>query len=291
MDTPIFTEIQLQTPFRTLAAKIWGDPSGIPALGLHGWLDNANTFDGIAPLLPQLNLVALDLPGHGRSAHRPPGMHYHYGDYVDDVMAAADEMGWDQFLLVGHSMGGGVAVFVAGAFPDRVRNLVLIEGLGAVSEALDDGPERMRHAVLKHLHPNTGTSSRPRSFQTLLRARSQVGRIKTSSAETLVRRSARSTDEGAAWQSDPRLNVPAAYPISEAYVRPFLKRIAAPVLLIIAEAGILRRRPYFRSRMKLIRHLKTVWLPGNHHLHLDTPEPVAEVILEFISTEHFEGTK
>ena len=55
----------------------WGGPEGIPTVGLHGWLDNANTFDRLAPLIPELNLVALDFAGHGLSNHRAEGVHYH----------------------------------------------------------------------------------------------------------------------------------------------------------------------------------------------------------------------
>ena len=42
-----------------ICARQWGNPEGPPALGLHGWLDNANTFNRLAPLLPELNLIAL----------------------------------------------------------------------------------------------------------------------------------------------------------------------------------------------------------------------------------------
>ena len=60
-----------------LHAKQWGNPEGIPTIALHGWLDNANTFDRLAPLMPELNLVALDFAGHGLSTHRAEGVHYH----------------------------------------------------------------------------------------------------------------------------------------------------------------------------------------------------------------------
>ena len=60
-----------------LHAKQWGDPEGIPTFGLHGWLDNANTFDRLAPLIPELNLVALDVSGFGLSTHREEGVHYY----------------------------------------------------------------------------------------------------------------------------------------------------------------------------------------------------------------------
>ena len=53
-----------------IAAKVWGNEAGIPTLALHGWLDNAASFEPIAPLLEQCHLVAVDLPGHGLSDHK-----------------------------------------------------------------------------------------------------------------------------------------------------------------------------------------------------------------------------
>ena len=282
MSNNSFTEIEIQTPFRRIAAKKWGDNTGLPVIGLHGWLDNANTFDGIAPLMPGLQLVAMDLPGHGRSDHRPPGVYYHYTDYVDDVIAVADKLGWDRFVLLGHSMGTGVSVFVAGAFPERVRGLMLIEGLGAKTDSVADAPANMREAVLKLQRVTRLDESRPRAFQILVRARSQVGRIRRQSAEILVRRGAMQTREGTALLSDSRLNLPPPHQISEEYVAAFLKRIAVPTLLVMADDGLLRQRPYLQGRRNLVQKLQTVWLPGNHHLHLDTPEPVARVLSQFL---------
>jgi pimeloyl-ACP methyl ester carboxylesterase len=54
----------IHTPHLRLTAKQWGANSGLPVLGLHGWLNNANTFDQLAPMLPDTNLVSLDPPGH-----------------------------------------------------------------------------------------------------------------------------------------------------------------------------------------------------------------------------------
>ena len=82
-------DIRLEIFGRTIAAKRWGNSGGPKFIALHGWLDNANTFDRLAPLLPELNLVALDFAGHGYSDHRAPGAHYHQIDDVQDVIAAA----------------------------------------------------------------------------------------------------------------------------------------------------------------------------------------------------------
>jgi len=71
-------ELELELPHLRLAAQVWGDPLLPRLLALHGWLDNAASFDRLAPLLCEhFHIVALDLPGHGRSGHRPPGTWYH----------------------------------------------------------------------------------------------------------------------------------------------------------------------------------------------------------------------
>src|SRR5258705_12818297 len=96
-----------------LTAKTWGDPMSAPTFALHGWLDNADSFDRLAPLLPELDLVALDFAGHGFSSHRPAGVHYTSLLDVQDVVAVANDLGWEQFNLIGHSMGAAVAAKLA----------------------------------------------------------------------------------------------------------------------------------------------------------------------------------
>ena len=84
--------VPLQQPvsyqLRQLILRGWqsGPADGPLCLCLHGWLDNANSFLPLAEKLPQLQLVAIDLPGHGQSDHRSPDAHYHFLDWVDDVV-------------------------------------------------------------------------------------------------------------------------------------------------------------------------------------------------------------
>lgn len=136
MSTEQAVESTIETRYLRFAAKRWGDPNGLPVLALHGWLDNAASFDQLAPCLPQLQLVAIDLAGHGHSEHRPSGVKYHYVDYIDDVMAVADALGWERFALLGHSLGAGIACVVAGSFPERITHLMLLEGIGPMSRRL-----------------------------------------------------------------------------------------------------------------------------------------------------------
>jgi pimeloyl-ACP methyl ester carboxylesterase len=73
-------------------------------LGLHGWLDNVATFAPLLPLLADLQIFAIDLPGHGLSEHRPSGVRYHLLDYVPAALESADALKLGEFILMGHCM-------------------------------------------------------------------------------------------------------------------------------------------------------------------------------------------
>jgi pimeloyl-ACP methyl ester carboxylesterase len=85
-----------------VAAKAWGPATGPPVLALHGWLDNANTFDRLAPPLAAagLRVICIDFPGHGKSAHRSPDAVYAFTDYVYYAWALAKQLKWKVSFVV-----------------------------------------------------------------------------------------------------------------------------------------------------------------------------------------------
>ncbi len=88
---------------------------------VHGWLDNAGTFDALVPLLPpDLRIVCVDLPGHGLSDHYPPDVTYNFLDCLPAVERLARHFGWSRFSFLGHSLGGTMAVLYAGVYPEKV---------------------------------------------------------------------------------------------------------------------------------------------------------------------------
>src|SRR5262245_54247330 len=123
--------LNLTIPGLTIACKCWGNPQNPPILALHGWLDNANSFDYLAPYLEdQYYLIAIDLPGHGHSSHIAQGAYYHFSDGIFTVIEIINALKLDKVHLLGHSMGACLASLVAGVTPDRFPSLFLIEGLG-----------------------------------------------------------------------------------------------------------------------------------------------------------------
>ena len=123
----------------------FGPEDGHQVLALHGWLDNAASFNRITPLLADCRVVAIDQRGHGLSDHlRRP---YHIWDGVPDVIGVLDALGWDKAILLGHSMGAAVATLFAGAYPDRVKQLWLIEGLGPWTYSDGEAPDQLRQST------------------------------------------------------------------------------------------------------------------------------------------------
>ncbi|XP_022696213.1 serine hydrolase-like protein 2 isoform X2 [Varroa jacobsoni] len=121
-------EIRIPTPCGSLAAKSWGPIDGAPILALHGWQDNANTFDLLIPLLkPKFRIIALDFVGHGYSSHLAPGLYYSPNNFIMDVERTANYFGWEHFAIIGHSMGGGIGHMYSMLFPERLRTLITID--------------------------------------------------------------------------------------------------------------------------------------------------------------------
>jgi len=109
----------------------WGDPSATPIVLIHGAGAQMGWWDGvIAELVPELTVVAVDLSGHGDSDWRDQ---YSGEKWASEVSRVADSVGGGAPILVGHSLGGRVAIVTAAQYPALVRELVLVDSPGDVS--------------------------------------------------------------------------------------------------------------------------------------------------------------
>src|SRR6056297_2047142 len=99
------------------SGKTWGNKTKPPIIALHGWLDNASSFETIGPCLSEnYYVIAIDLIGHGLTTHLPDYSHYHFIDSVDHVLSIAAKLEFETFSLMGHSMGACIAPILAGTF-------------------------------------------------------------------------------------------------------------------------------------------------------------------------------
>lgn len=259
-------------------------PGGRRVLALHGWLDNAASFVPLAAHLPDLDLVALDLPGHGHSAHLPAGTQYNTPGAICHVLDVADALGWDRFTLIGHSMGAGIASLTAAAAPERVERLVAIEALGGLRGPEDETAQRLReHVRAARALPGRNLRVFP-DLSTPIRARMMTNQLSEPCARLLVERGVKPVEGGYSWCSDPRLMLPTAMRLSEAQIDDLLAAIECPTQVIYATpAQSYYPEPLRSERIKLLRDGRLAVFPGTHHLHMEHPQVVGDVIRGFLA--------
>lgn len=259
-------EIRLALPHIELAAHIYGPEDGHPVIALHGWLDNANSFARLAPRLEGLRIVALDLAGHGFSEHRPPGAGYALWDYAFDVLQVAEQLGWQRFSLLGHSLGGIISVLLAGALPERIERLALIDGVLPMTGDAAGVAQRLGLALReqmglvqkrKSIFPNMDLAVQARM-------RGKVG-VSQEAAELLALRGLVPVPGGYSWRSDSRLTLSSPVRLTEEQAFSCVNAVACPARLIVAQGGMLARNAELLSRLPLTQEQ----LPGGHHLHLN----------------------
>ncbi len=263
------TERTFEVLGANFAAKHWPNAEGYPTLALHGWLDNANTFDLLAPALPELNIVGLDFAGHGRSDHRPPGVHYHSLLDVQDVLAVADQLGWTTFRLIGHSMGAAVASELAALFPERVESAVLIDGfLATGGVSAEERLVQNREALVRMLQP----AKAPRAFpnvETMADRVTQATDQSLEAARVLVARGHKEVDQGVTWRTDPRIRFPTPMRYTIEQVDHLIARTTSPALLLAARDGDKWYQGEIELRQQSHPNLTVRYLDGPHHIHVE----------------------
>lgn len=132
----------------SLSYAEWGDPAAAPLLLVHGGRDQKRSWDRVAGRLSHhYRVIAPDLRGHGESDWVCDG-DYGLLDFVYDVASLVEHLELGRFTLLGHSLGGNIALRYAGLFPGQVEKLIAIEGLGPSPKML---AERRAQSVTERL--------------------------------------------------------------------------------------------------------------------------------------------
>lgn len=279
-------EIDIHIPLGRIAA-LRNEGNGPRVLALHGWLDNAASFIPLSTHLQGIDLVAIDQPGHGRSAHLPAGTDYSFVGAMNAVLDVADALGWERFALLGHSMGAGIGSMLAAACPQRIERLVAIEALGALAETADRTVARMREAVIAHrglkdkklrVFPDIDSAVRTRQYASLVPGSG----LDEASVRLLVERGLREVEGGYEWSSDPRLTLPTMTRMTEPQVEDLVAGIECPVRAIFADPA----QPYLpddlrRRRVALLPQGELIVIAGGHHLHMQQAAEVAAAVGDY----------
>ena len=265
----------------------WGNEGAPLLLLLHGMRDHARSWDWTARALrDSWHIIAPDLRGHGDSQWSPDGA-YLSPFHVLDVADLIDMLGHKQLTIIGHSYGGNVCARYAAIFPQRVRKLVIVDGLGPSTQVLADwnanGPvKRTREWIEKRRE----TADRnPRRFDTLEEAVARMAaanrHLSENQAHHLALHGIRLYADGYGWKYDPDVFnfLPEDFAVDSVG---FWREIAAPTLLCWGTESW-TTNPEMDARTKSFRDQRTVvFEKAGHWLHHDQLDAFLAALSEFL---------
>ncbi len=267
----------------------WGNDNAPAVFFLHGWMDCSPTFQFLVDALSQdWHVIAPDWRGYGDSEwlSRP----YWFPDYYADLDALLDHYSPGKpARLVAHSMGANIAGTYAGVRPERVAQLVMLDFLG-LKPAIDDDSPNLIGKWLKFIENGPPQGLYPNFEALAARLMELDPRLSEERAEFLSCNIGRyRSDNMVEMACDPwhRVPSPMVYRIEDTMA--CWNRIEVPVLLLIADYGLVKQRfgndpEEFNRRLGSFRNLQTVPVPDSgHNVQHDQPELVARAIEGFLS--------
>ncbi|ABZ95842.1 Hydrolase or acetyltransferase [Leptospira biflexa serovar Patoc strain 'Patoc 1 (Ames)'] len=286
----IMLPISIRTKFHSIEGLEWGNPQGTPILCFHGWLDNANSFAPLANFFPEYRFISIDFPGHGKSSHKPENSVYYFTEYALEIVSITQALGLENFILMAHSMGAAISTLVAGTNLLKLKQLILIEALGPLTNVSQSAPDIMTEAIKQILHPRGKKETYFPDMESAVTIRLKAGDMNEESASILMDRGIEKTPRGLKPRRDIRLHFNSFFRYTEEQVISFCERIDCPTLLLLGDKSNFPIANAFPGRKSAVKNLTEVILSGGHHLHMDHPEKVAHVIRQFLNDHNIKET-
>lgn len=241
MSTPAAPTSHFYTSLRMRLHYLdWGNSAAPTLILIHGGFDHARSWDWTARALAKdYHVIAPDLRGHGDSAWSAEGS-YMMANYVYDLAQLIEQLGREPVTLVGHSLGGSIALRYAGMYPDKVRKIVAIEGLGLSPSRLKEkarksGPDELREWIEKRQDRARRTRRHyPTIEAAVARMRERNDQLSVEQAMHLTIHGVNRNEDGSyRWKFDPYLHDAAPHAGTDSDLPAFWRRIDCPALLCL----------------------------------------------------------
>ena len=267
----------------------WGDESAPPVVCIHGAFDHGRMWDGFAPHLVALGyrVLAPDLRGHGDSGRLSSG-HVFAATALDLALLA--RLAGPPVRLVGHSFGGGQALMVAGVWPELVRWVVNLDGLGPSAAAFEqrDLVELVRRGLAGAERVTAGVPRVYDSREEMVERRAAVNtRLPRPWVEHLVHHGSRQVEGGWVWKADPFFNVGLPAPFEPGFIEAEHELVRCPVLVLtggehdtwsdLSPAEVDDRV----SHLADVRHEAVAG--AGHYVHVEQPLVVRAAVRRFVA--------
>jgi pimeloyl-ACP methyl ester carboxylesterase len=268
----------------------WGNGGAPPMILLHGGQDHCRNWDWVAQRLRhEWHIIAPDLRGHGDSEWSATGS-YTMAGYIYDLAQLVDQQRLAPVTLVAHSLGGNIALRYAGIYPEKVRALVSIEGLGPSPKALAERAgqtivERMRKWIdLQH-----NLSGRlPRRYAAIedafRRMQAANKHLSPEQARHLIQHGVNQNEDGTfSWKFDNYVRVWPPYDMRVEEVQELWGRIVCPALLVYGRESW-ASNPQEDGRVRHFKNARVVsFEKAGHWVHHDRLDAFIETVREFLA--------
>ncbi len=217
----------------------WGNPDAPPLVLVHGGRDHCRNWDWVAAdLRRDWHIIAPDLRGHGDSQWSSDG-DYNLAGFIYDLSQLIDQQRLAPVTLIGHSLGGNIAVRYTGIYPDKVRRLVAIEGLGLTPKTL---AERARQGIAERMQAwiaeQHGLSARlPRRYGSIddafKRMQGENQHLSPEQARHLTQHGVNQNEDGTySWKFDNYVRSRPPHDLTAEQIHTLWSRITCPTLLV-----------------------------------------------------------
>jgi pimeloyl-ACP methyl ester carboxylesterase len=276
---------------------VWGEPGPgkTPLVMVHGWMDVAASYQFVVDAFARDHyVIAPDWRGYGLT-EVPHTDNYWFPDYLADLDFLIDHYSPDAPVdLVGHSMGGNVAMLYSGSRPARIRRLVNLEGFGMPATRAEQAPKRYAKWMdeLKAYHRGEMALKSYDSAEGVARRLMKTNkRLTQDKADWLAPHWSQQGDDGQ-WRilghAAHKIINASLYRVDE--VLEIYRSITAPVLAVEASDDSLGQwwqgrftLAEYHERLKVVSDLRrTVIDNAGHMLHHDQPEELARLIEDFL---------
>jgi pimeloyl-ACP methyl ester carboxylesterase len=265
---------------------VWGGEGKPPLMLIHGGLDHCRNWDAVAlALRDRYTIYSPDLRGHGDSARALGGM-YSLPEFVLDTATLVARLGEGPLTIIGHSLGGAIALQYAGTFPERLTKVVAVEGLGP--PAIEHQPAHMRmRRWIDHMHDIE--RRQPRHYVSLEDATRRMmeanPHLRPETARHLTAHGTQRNDDGTlSWKFDNYVRIRSPYEFNLDDAQDIWSRIQAPVLLIKGSESW-APDPEKSGRAATIPNYRSAIIENaGHWVHHDQLDRFLDVVTRFLAS-------
>ncbi|KAL5263393.1 hypothetical protein ACHWQZ_G008681 [Mnemiopsis leidyi] len=287
------SEISVKVPWGQVKGIEIGPKDAPPVLMVHGWLDNCYSFVPLLTMLPKnRRYIALDLPGHGHSSHKPTGCYNLILNAVVDLEHIRRNLNLEKFTFIGHSMSGILGILYSSTYPEHIDRTVVLDSLFPFVKESSEVVTNLRKAS-DDLVIDAFRCKTYKDVNTLAAAKSlstwYIG-LDAALCQLIVERNTVPCEGGIRQLYDPKLRYSSLVYLTKEQYMEFLKAQQKPVLYLEGDRGVTSILPSLKGLYEIAKSavsnnlITSEVIEGPHHFHMENPDATALSISRFMDS-------